>query len=129
MKIKLGELSTIIGSLNKLIDKEIPIKTSYKLSKLTRNLMNEYKIYEDNRMKLINKYAEKDENGNIKINKEDNTIMILNGNRDKFNNEFIELVNIEIELEFDKIKLDDLSDVMISPRDLLNLDFLFNEDN
>ena len=127
MKLKLGELSTIIGSLNKLIDKEISIKTSYKLSKLTRNLMNEYKLYEDNRVKLINKYAEKDEIGNVKINKEDNTIIILDVNRDKFNNEFVELINIDIEIEFEKIRLDDLGDVMISPRDLLNLDFLFED--
>jgi len=127
LKLKLGELSTIIGSLNKLIDKEISIKTSYKLSKLTRNLMNEYKLYEDNRVKLINKYAEKDEIGNVKINKEDNTIIILDVNRDKFNNEFVELINIDIEIEFEKIRLDDLGDVMISPRDLLNLDFLFED--
>ena len=127
LKIKIGELNTILESLNKIIDKEISIKISYKISKLTKQLMNEYKLYEENRIRLINKYAERDEQGNIKINKEDNTIIILDVDRDKFNNEFIELVNIDIEIEFDKIRLDDLGDVMISPRDLLNLDFLFSD--
>ena len=129
MKLKLGELNTILESLNKLIDKEISIKTSYKLSKLTKRLIDEHSIYEKNRMKLINKYAEKDADNNIIINKEDNSTTMIGENKINFNKEFTELINIEMELEFEKIKLDDLGEISISPRDLLYLNFLFDEND
>lgn len=129
MKLKLGELNIVLESLNKLIDKEIPIKTSYKLSKLTKKLIDEHSIYEENRMKLINKYAEKDADNNIIINKKDNSTTMIGENKINFNKEFTELINIEMELEFEKIKLDDLGEISISPRDLLYLNFLFNEND
>ena len=129
MKLKLGELNIVLESLNKLIDKEIPIKTSYKLSKLTKKIIDEYSIYEENRMKLINKYAEKDVDNNIIINKKDNSTTMIGENKINFNKEFTELINIEMELEFEKIKLDDLGEISISPRNLLYLNFLFDEIN
>ena len=129
MKLKLGELNIVLESLNKLIDKEIPIKTSYKLSKLTKRLIDEHSIYEKNRMKLINKYAEKDVDNNIIINKKDNSTTMIGENKINFNKEFTELINIEMELEFEKIKLDDLGEISISPRNLLYLNFLFDEIN
>jgi len=129
LKLKLGELNIVLESLNKLIDKEIPIKTSYKLSKLTKKIIDEYSIYEENRMKLINKYAEKDVDNNIIINKKDNSTTMIGENKINFNKEFTELINIEMELEFEKIKLDDLGEISISPRDLLYLNFLFDEND
>jgi len=129
LKLKLGELNIVLESLNKLIDKEIPIKTSYKLSKLTKKIIDEYSIYEENRMKLINKYAEKDVDNNIIINKKDNSTTMIGENKINFNKEFTELINIEMELEFEKIKLDDLGEISISPRNLLYLNFLFDEIN
>jgi len=129
LKLKLGELNIVLDSLNKLIDKEISIKTSYKLSKLTKRLIDEHSIYEKNRMKLINKYAEKDADNNIIINKEDNSTTVIGENKINFNKEFTELINIEMELEFEKIKLDDLGEISISPRDLLYLNFLFDEND
>jgi len=127
MKIKLGSLNNVLDSLNKLIDKEINIKTSYKLSKLFKQLANEYNIFEENRMKLINKYAEKDEIGNVRVNMENNSVFIIDNNKEKFNKEINELVNIEVEIFIEKIRLDDLGDIKVSPRDLFNLDFLFEE--
>jgi len=127
LKIKLGEINIILDNLNKLIDKEINIKTSYKLSKLLKHLVNEYNVFDENRIKLINKYAEKDENNEVRINKENNSIIITDNNKDKFNKEINELVNIEIEIFIEKIRLDDLGEIMVSPRDLFNLDFLFEE--
>jgi len=127
MKIKLGELNIVLESLNKLIDKEISIKTSYKISKLIKQLVNEYDIFEEKRMKLINKYAEKDEIGNVRVDKENNSVFILDNNKEKFNKEINELVNIKVEIIVEKVRLDDLGDIMVSPRDLFNLDFLFEE--
>jgi len=127
LKIKLGDLNIILDSLNKLIDKEVNIKTSYKLSKLFKQLINEYNHFDENRIKLLNKYAEKDNNGEVKVNKENNSVFILDVNKGKFNKEFSELVSIEVEFVFEKVRLDDLGDTIISPRDLFNLDFLFEE--
>ena len=58
---------------------------------------------------------------------ENNSVFIIDNNKEKFNKEINELVNIEVEIVVEKIRLDDLGDIMVSPRDLFNLDFLFEE--
>ena len=65
INIYLGELDSILMSLKSLINKELPIKTSYSLSKLVKNLENEYKILMEKRNEFINKYAERDDKNKI----------------------------------------------------------------
>ncbi len=99
-KIKLQDLPNIINNLNIISEKDIPIKLSYKLSKLYKQLSDELTQYQELNTKIINKYGMKDENDNLIINEKDNTIPILPDKINEFQKETMELQNIEITIDF-----------------------------
>ena len=119
MQIKLGELDSILISMQSILNKELPIKIAYKFSKLQKSLLEEYKIFQENKQKLIDKYGEKDEEGNLII--KDDKIMILSQYLDAFNAEFSDFLEIEVEINFEPIKIEDLN-IEITPEVLMNLD-------
>jgi len=124
VKIYLGELDSILTGLDSLINKELPIKLSYSLSKLIKTLESEYKILMEKRNKLIDKYAERDDKNKFIITNESGRQMT------KIKDEFIdecqgklqELYSIEVEIDFQPISIDLLGDISMSPKDLLVLD-------
>ncbi len=119
--IKLSNILNIIESLSYIADKEdISIKTSYKITKLYKILLQEAEQYRESNMKILNKYGEKDTNDKLKIN-EDGNIFIITERLSEFNEEMNELNNIEVDIEFDPIKLDDFGNINIPPKYLINL--------
>lgn len=127
-KIKLGNLKSILDNMDKLTEVSLPIKISYNISKLVANLVSEYNIFEENRMKLIQRYAKKDDKGEV-ITDSNNVVEIENNNIKDFNNEINELLNIEIDIKFKKISVSELSksNVNIPPKVLCGLDMFFKE--
>ena len=123
LTIKTGDLEKILISINKLMKKELPIQISFQLKKIYKQLENEIKIYEESKLDLLNKYADRDDYGNLKI--ENEYYVIKKENRDDFANEMNSLNNIDIELEFEPISIQYLSDVKLTAEDLIILeDFL-----
>jgi hypothetical protein len=132
IKIYLGELDTILMSLKSFINKEIPIKTTYTLSKLLRNLESEYKILIERRNDFINKYAERDDKGKIVLSdyneSGDKQVKIKEGLTEECYKKLDELYSIEVEIDFEPINIELLGDINISLKDLLVLDrFIKNE--
>ncbi len=124
VKIKLGSINDIVYSMKELVEKDLQIKVAYKLSKLLKILDNESQTFEEQRVKLFQKYGEKDENGNLKTYEGDK-INIAKDNLKLFNTEFKELCNIEINIDFEPIKLDDLGDIKLKTLTLYGLsDFI-----
>lgn len=113
MKILLGELKNTEEPLMRLMQNELPISLSYKLSKLLKEITNEFKNLEEQRIKLIKKYT--DEN-NVEVKEE---------NKDKFNIEFNELINIEVDLKYEPIEIKLSTKINISTFDLILLEKLF----
>jgi hypothetical protein len=122
--IKLGSINDIVYSMKELVEKDLQIKVAYKLSKLLKILDNENQTFEEQRIKLFQKYGVKDENGNLKTYEGDK-INIAKDNLKLFNTEFKELCNIEINIDFEPIKLDDLGDIKLKTLTLYGLsDFI-----
>ena len=79
MEIRRSDLVVLFNTLNKLSEEKLPIKVAYKLAKVKKQLEDEVKTYEElkakavnlisefeaKRMALVNKYAKKDEDGNV----------------------------------------------------------------
>jgi len=115
--MKVRNLISFNASLKKLLIQDLPVKISFKLGKLIKPLNEEYKIFAENKKKLFTKYGE-EEKGQVKIKPE---------NTKAFTKDFEELLNIEVEIDIPKIKVDDLGDIKISPLDMSNLDILIQE--
>ena len=119
MEFSLGEIYGLTRSLQKLTDKELPIKVSYRLFKFLRDSSAEMENLEKTRIKLVEKYAEKPEKGKeMKVSDE---------NKGKFQEEFSVLLGEKVEIDFKPILISDLGDISIATNDFIPMQKLFVE--
>lgn len=112
------------SGLSKLIDSKLPIKISYKVSKMINKIQPEVRVYEETRQRLVRELGQEDT--------ETKTISVKPENLEKFQNELKKLLEVEVDLTFgltkeiEKISIQDL-DISIEPKELLALDWLLTE--
>lgn len=112
------KLRTIVEakeSLQNLASMELPLKTSYKLAKMVRCISNELLVFDEQRLKLCQKYGALCKNGN--------SYEIPPDKMPLFGKDYAELLNIDVELDCEKVTLPDT--INIKPIDLVALyDFI-----
>jgi len=102
MKIKNKVFETLTANKTQsIMSKEFTATTSFQLARIFSKLESESKIYFSEKQKLANKYAIKDNDGKPVIKDGNYTI----SNVDEFSKELNELLEIEIELGIEKIKM------------------------
>ena len=114
MKIKNYEAINTYAKLEEILKKysfkasvcHVIIKNKNKLKYIVSN-------FEEARQTLVKSLAEKDENGEPLV--ENNNYVVRD--KEQLNKEFIELQQLETEVEFDKISVDDLADKEINGAD------------
>jgi hypothetical protein len=128
MKITNKELLSKINILQTISQRKLPVKVSYAIAKNIASINKELKIFEAEKLKIINEYALKDEKGQpitegINFKFEDDE------KKQKCNEKYSELLNIETDIEFRTINTNELfkSDVDFSPAELIELDFMIIE--
>ncbi len=121
MKVKLGEITMMQQGLMVLVNQSLPIKLSYKLGKILRQVDNEVQEIENSRIELVKKYGTPDD--------ETKTIKVLDKDQEKFMEEYGDLLNVEVELDIIPIHIDELpDDIKITPQQLIYLDrFIIQE--
>lgn len=130
MKLNLSNerIVNTINALGKLNNTQLPIKVAYAISKNVNKIESELKIYNTERVKLIEKYGVKDEEGKLKADEYGN-INIREDYKEEWNKDIKELLSIENEIDIHMIQLDDLlnSNYNISPAELTAIDFMIND--
>lgn len=126
MKINFSKISQVKASCEQLKDIKMSIKTAYKLSKLSNLLDNEIAFYQEQYKKIIDLYAEKDENGNYKfIDENQRNIEIQSDKVKEASSAFEELQNLEVELPNIYFTLDEFEKIEITPEDISGIiDFI-----
>lgn len=104
MIVKNVDVVNIMTRYSSIKNKKIPVKVAFALSRNISILNPIADDYEKERYKLLEKYGEKDEDGKPKIV---NGQYILN-DREGFNADMNELLNMENEVNFYKISVEDL---------------------
>lgn len=127
MLITNKEMQSKVQVLNNISNKQLPVRSSYAIAKNIETINNELKIFEKEKMKIINEYAEKDENGENKIL--NNRFVFKQDTEDECNKKYNELLDIETEINIRKININDLidSNVNFTPSELVDLDFMITE--
>ena len=100
-----------LPALQKIADKELPMKKLYKISKLLGSLDNEIAFYNAQRDKILSKYC--DIVGNQYVPRKED--------EGKLNSELNELLNTEIECEITEVFIGDLDNIKLSYNDLVTL--------
>ena len=119
MNFSLGEVYGLTRSLQKITSKELPIKISFRLYRFLKDCSSEMEILEKARVKLVDKYAAPEEDGKEK--------QVSDENREKFQEEFGNLLNEKVEIEFDPISIDEFSEISLSANDILSMQKIFKE--
>ena len=130
IKVKNSELSNeTITSLNSLIDTDINATCAFRLTRIIKELSS---IVDDKaklEKKLIEKYTQKDEEGNpTQVLNEDGSVVegaVNLTNPEQFQGEMADLMEIENDIPYDNINFEDLKLETAKVKDLITLEFLF----
>jgi len=114
MKTTLAEMKSLETSLSKIFDKDVNIKIAYRLGKLLKRLSEEMKTLEENRIELVKKHGSTDE--------KTSQVSVAPENTPAFYKELGELMQIEIDIPFEPIILEELEDIKLSATDILRLE-------
>lgn len=117
IKVKLVELNAILEGFNELIEITLPVKVAYYVSKNVKKVVSEIKDFEENRVKLAQKYAKKDKDGVPLI--EDNQFVMED--MQGFNKEFVELANIDVEFDFPALTIEQFGNSEVKPSTIIKL--------
>jgi hypothetical protein len=116
MIFALGEVRNMKEPLGSLLDKQVPIKTAWKLNRLVKVFDKELGDIEEFRVNLIKKLGEEDAEGNVQVAED---------KMEEFVKEFNELLGQEIETDFEPIDIDSFGEVSLSARDTMILEKIF----
>ena len=121
MKLTVQEILSMRNSLVKLLQKEIPIKTAFRLSRIAKTLQKELEVFEEQRSKLVEKYGEKnEETGTISVNDKEK--------QDEFTKEINLILEEVIKMDISPIKTEDIgNDVKISTTDIMTLEKILSQ--
>lgn len=123
--MKMFEILELEGLLQKLTQKELPIRTLYKVDKLIKLVGKEKDFYQTQFQALVDTYAERDENGNyLYTDNSAEAVKIIPDKIPECQSKMNELVNIEItdvpDISFTFEELDSLTLSYAEARPLMN---------
>lgn len=122
--IKLLQTQVVCDKLKNI---KMPVKTAYRISKLQEAMKKEIEFYQEQYKKIVEEYAEKDEQGNYKVLNENN-IKIQPDKIDEAASAINELQQLEAELPDISFSLADFDSIEITPEEMSGLvDFIKEE--
>ena len=107
MKVKAGIIYNAIQVIDELSEKPMKVALIAKLLRLSDELQKENQLIEKQRREILEKYAKKDENGQLIIDKNGN-VDFESENIEKVQNELYELSELEIDVTDREITQEEL---------------------
>ena len=116
--MKIYSTIDFIPFYNKVKEQPMPAKTAYRLAKIYQAVQNDFTFYQDHLSKILHKYGELDEKGDLIPIDDGKGIKLKPGVQDDCLAEIQELQDIESEIHFEPIPIDELKDTELTPKDL-----------
>ena len=121
IKIKINDILNSVEVLQKLSETKLKAKLAWQVGRLLKATDVEIQQFNDARMNLIKKYGEKDENGELITDEGGNCRIVPEHSKD-FSNELNELINEEVEINANKLVINDLEELDFTPAEMANLE-------
>lgn len=109
-----------------ITQEKISPKLAYKILKLCKGASEEEQFYDKKRSEIIQEYAIKDENGQVKIS-DDGMITIIPDKIPEVEKALRELNELEVEAPNIKFTLDELEELKLSVSDMFALEAFIEE--
>ena len=131
MKITNRKLVENMASIGDVSRKQLNVKTSYAISYNNGHIDSALKPYNKEAEKLGEKYGKRDQDGKL-VHGDRGGVTIDKGKMDDYLKELNTLLDIEVDIDVRKIKLDDLKDAQGNPvgfsaAELTAIDFMLEE--
>ena len=126
IKVSLNDIVNSIDTFQAIMQQSFKGSLAFKIARLARELNKEMETFNEQRRKIVNEYSLKDENGEVKTDEHGN-IQITPDRIQEFNTEFTNLLNTEVEINADKLPMDNIDDFKVSPQQMLNIEMFFEE--
>lgn len=125
IKMTLEDVMAVVPALQELSNKSFSGATTFKIARLIRELNKELETFDKERMKLIEKYGERDENGEF-IQQENNSVKIKDDCIEICNQEIVGLFKTEIEINAERIPIEVFGETEMTPAQAMNLEPIVN---
>ena len=111
MILKAREIKNLNDTIQILLPLQLKMPFAYEVACIAREVRENDMMISTMRQEIIERYAKRDENGHVIVNSENGTVDVDEGKIPELNKELDGLFNREIELESNKIKLNDIKDL------------------
>ena len=111
MNIKARELENLNNTIQVLLPMQLKMPFAYKVACIAREVRENYSMINVMRQEILERYAKRDENGQVIIDQQNGMITVEPEKVMETNKELDKLFSRDIELKCDKIKIDDIKDL------------------
>ena len=115
MTCKMYQIIDFPNFFEKVKDQSLSFKTSYKLTLLAGEIERHISFYQENFRNLLFEYGKKDENGELIRTEDGQGVRLIEDKIPEFNNKFIELRNLDVELSDTTFSIDEFANVEMTP--------------
>lgn len=126
IKLSMGQITSIFQTLSVLMNQNFSGATAFKVARLAREIGKEMETFDTERMKLVEKYGEKGDDGRVKTD-ENGNVKIMESAIQDCNAEFNELLNQEIQINAEMLPASVLDEMQnVTPAQMLTLEPIVN---
>ena len=118
MSMKMYEILELQTLYNSIANIKLPLKTTYKFTRLMRRAETELEFYQTKFQEIIAQYGEKDDNGQYKFTEDGQSIVIIAGKEQECNAKLLELRNLDVEINDIKFTIEELEGIDVSISEL-----------
>lgn len=123
MKLKAGQLEVVDLLLGELMRVKLPVSISYKIGRFVKNQFSrELSTFLEKRQEIAKEYCKRDANSQPVLI--ENVYQFEPDNKEKANQEVSELMNQEIDFDFEPVLIESLGNITITPEVLMGLEDL-----
>ena len=127
--MKMSEIILLGRIRSKFANKKMPIKTTYKFTRLFKEIEEQIEFFDHTLQDLIEEYGQKDENNKFVLTEDRNGVKIKEDKYDECMNKIDELNNLEINLNYiPSFSIDELENSELSMEELSLLMPFITED-
>lgn len=127
IEVTLNELLNVSSVMQELAKKPMKVKAAYKTAKMLNAIEKEYQLFQDARTKLIEKYGQRGDDGNLKID-ENGNYSVSNENLIAFNKELNEMLEEKVTLNANPLNVEELEEANFTPADMIALTPFMSDD-
>ena len=115
--MKMYEVLELQNLYNSIANIKLPLKTTYKFTRLMRRAEEEISFYQEKFREIVEEYGVK-ENGEYKLTSDGQSIAIIPGKEVECNTKLAELRNLDIPIDDIKFSIEELEGIDVSISEL-----------